>query len=201
MHLPVRFHCNAMRVNRTAGEFAGGPPLNTSFVMTLLGRDQPGIIEAISAVVAQHGANWEESRMARLSGRFAGFIRISAPDDVAAEVEAGLLALGREGLDIRVDRSDDDEASGEVSRVALALVGQDRPGILREITSALASKNVNVIRLETDCRSAPMSGEMLFHAEADLLCPADIDFDALRETLERLGQDMMVEVNLVASSG
>ncbi|MCS5618408.1 MAG: ACT domain-containing protein [Myxococcota bacterium] len=170
--------------------------MKTSFVMTLLGRDQPGIVETIAKVVADHGANWEESRMARLSGRFAGFIRISAPAATAQELEDGLLALASTGLDVRVDRSDDDESPGQASRASLELVGQDRPGILREITAALASKDVNVIRLETHCGSAPMSGEMLFHAEADLLCPAGLDFENLRETLERLGQDMMVEINI-----
>lgn len=170
--------------------------MKVSFVMTLLGRDQPGIVEAISKVVATHGGNWEESHMARLSDRFAGFIRISAHPDRGPDLEAGLLALAGPSLDLKVERSDADDRPAEVSRARLDLVGQDRPGILREITSALASKDVNVIRLETRCSSAPMSGEMLFHAQADLLCPAGLGFESLRETLERLGQDMMVEVNL-----
>lgn len=164
--------------------------------MTLLGRDQPGIVEAIAKVVADHGANWEESRMARLSDRFAGFIRVSASHAVAAELEAGLLALSSEALELHVERSDDKENPTQLSRAGLDLVGHDRPGILREITAALASKDVNVIRLETHCTSAPMSGEMLFHAEADLLCPAGLEFENLRESLERLGQDMMVEIIL-----
>jgi len=170
--------------------------MNISFVMTLLGKDQPGIIEAISAVVASHGGNWQDSRMARLSGRFAGFICISAPESVAHDLENGLQNLAHEGLDLRIERVDEGEAESEVERVTLDLIGQDRPGILREITAALASKGVNVIRLDTECTSAPMSGEMLFHAEADLLCPTGLSFESLSESLEQLGQDMMVEVNL-----
>ena len=174
--------------------------MNISLVMTLLGRDQPGIVEAISKVVAEHGGNWEESHMARLSDRFAGFIRVSAPQTSAGDLEAGLLSLAGKGLDLTVERSDDAETPAEVTRATLDLVGNDRPGILREITSALASQDVNVIRLETRCSSAPMSGEMLFHAKADLLCPAGLAFESLRETLERLGHDMMVEVNLAEPS-
>ncbi len=174
--------------------------MNISFVMTLLGKDQPGIVEAISGVVATHGGSWQESRMARLSGRFAGFIRISAPEAAARDLESGLLALSRKGLDLRIERIDESEPETDVAHATLDLVGQDRPGILREITAALASKGVNVVRLDTGCSSAPMSGEMLFHAEADLLCPVGLSFESLRESLEQLGQDMMVEINLAGPS-
>jgi glycine cleavage system regulatory protein len=173
--------------------------MNISLVMTLLGKDQPGIIEAVSAVVASHGGNWQNSRMARLSGRFAGFIQISASESVARELEKDLLGLAQRGLDLRIERVDEGELATEVERVTLDLVGQDRPGILREITAALASKGVNVIRLDTECSSAPMSGEMLFHAEADMLCPVGLSFESLRESLEALGQDMMVEIDLAES--
>jgi glycine cleavage system regulatory protein len=173
--------------------------MNISFVMTLLGKDQPGIVEAIAQVVAKHGGNWQDSRMARLSGRFAGFVRISAADSVSRQLEIDLLALVRKGLDLHIERVDEGEPETEVERVTLDLVGQDRPGILREITTTLAEKGVNVVRLDTECRSAPMSGGMLFHAEADLLCPIGLSFEILRESLERHGQDMMVEINLVES--
>ncbi len=174
--------------------------MNISLVMTLLGKDQPGIVEAVSAVVAKHGGNWKQSRMARLSGRFAGFIRISTAPDTAAALERELLALSRPDLDLSVERIDHDDPEADTTPAHLELVGNDRPGILREITAALAAKGVNVTRLETDCRSAPMSGEMLFHVDADLLCPAELPFEGLRESLERLGHDMMVEIDLAEPS-
>jgi glycine cleavage system regulatory protein len=171
-------------------------PLDISLVMTLLGKDQPGIVEAISSVVATHGGNWQESQLARLSGRFAGFIRISTPSASAAALEAGLLKLATPALALSVDRVEQDEPDAGFARASLDLVGQDRPGILREITAALAAEGVNVGRLHTHCESAPMSGEMLFHAQADLLCPDGVSIEKLREGLEQIGQDMMVEVNL-----
>jgi glycine cleavage system regulatory protein len=174
--------------------------MNVSFVMTLLGKDQPGIIDAIAGVVASHGGNWQESQMARLSGRFAGFISISVPENQALDLQSGLLALAHDGLDLRVDRVDKTEPEADMSRASLELVGQDRPGILREITGALAREGVNVVRLNTGCTSAPMSGEVLFKVEAELLCPAALSFESLREALEQLGQDMMVEVT-VAETG
>ena len=174
--------------------------MNISFVMTLLGKDQPGIVEAIATVVAAHDGNWQESQLARLSGRFAGFVSITAPEARALELEKGLLALAHDGLDLRLERIDSTKAEVEVQRATLELVGQDRPGILREITAALTAEGVNVIRLNTRCTSAPMSGEILFIAEAELLCPAALSLESLREALEQLGQDLMVEVTLVAEN-
>ncbi len=169
---------------------------DTRFVMTLLGKDQPGIVEAVSRVVAEHGGNWEESNMARLSGRFAGFIRIRVASDAAAALEADLLALSRSDLELQLDRIEKDDPQSTTTPARLELVGGDRPGILREITAALAGAGVNVARLETDCRPAPMSGERLFHVDADLLFPAGLAFDELRERLEQIGHDMMVEIDL-----
>ncbi len=51
--------------------------MGTSLVVTVIGNDRPGIVERLSEVVLGAGANWEESRMARLAGKFAGILRIS----------------------------------------------------------------------------------------------------------------------------
>jgi glycine cleavage system regulatory protein len=165
--------------------------------MTLLGKDQPGIVEAVSRVVADYGGNWEESNMARLSGRFAGFIRISAESTEASALEAELVALSRPDLEFQVERIEKDDAQPATTPIHMELVGHDRPGILREITAVIAEAGVNVARLETVCRSAPMSAETHFHVDADLLCPSDDSVEPLREKLEQLGHDMMVEIDLV----
>ena len=57
----------------------------------------------------------------------------------------------------------------------LEIVGQDRPGIVREISHALASFGINVEELQTECASAAMSGETLFKARARLSLPESCD--------------------------
>ena len=51
--------------------------MRTTLVLTVLGNDRPGIVEQLSDCVLEAGANWEESRMAHLSGKFAGLLRVS----------------------------------------------------------------------------------------------------------------------------
>jgi glycine cleavage system regulatory protein len=83
----------------------------------------------------------------------------------------------------------------------LDLVGHDRPGIVREITSALAARGVNVEELATEVVSAPMSGETLFQAHATLSLPQDCDPAALRGDLERIAANLMVDLTLDQPKG
>ncbi|MFQ5349742.1 MAG: ACT domain-containing protein, partial [Thermoanaerobaculia bacterium] len=42
--------------------------MQQTLVMTLIGRDRPGLVEALAAIIEEHGGNWEESRMVQLAG-------------------------------------------------------------------------------------------------------------------------------------
>lgn len=168
--------------------------MKTSLVITFTGSDRPGIVSALSQVVAAHGGNWERSRMARMSGRFAGILQVSIEAD-----RAGLLASELErvaGLTVLVDRNPPTELPRVERRLRLELTGADRPGIVREVTAALARRGVNIEDLSTESVSAPMSGESLFRATADLRCTSHLDCDALREEVERLSDDLMVDITL-----
>jgi len=76
------------------------------------------------------------------------------------------------------------------------LVGSDRAGIIRDISSALASRGVNVDELQTECTSAPMSGELLFNARAKLRVPEGAEIDELHAAIEAIANDFMVEISL-----
>jgi glycine cleavage system regulatory protein len=45
-----------------------------------------------------------------------------------------------------------------------------------------------------------MSGETLFRAEAELALPPGVALDAIRARLERIADELMVDVHLEASS-
>jgi glycine cleavage system regulatory protein len=171
----------------------------TDLVVTLIGPDRPGLVEAVAAAVAAHGGNWLESRMAHLAGKFAGVLRVELPRDQTAALTRALDALSGSGLRIVVEPSGEAQAARPTRGLELTLVGQDRPGIVREISQLLAGLGVNVEELITDRSSAPMSGEMLFHAKARLHAPVSLDLAALRAGLERLAHDLMVELRLSES--
>jgi len=175
--------------------------MKTYLVLTLIGKDQPGLVESLAQIVAQHQGNWLESNMSRLAGKFAGILRVSVDEAQADALVSALDALSPR-LRLVVEQSTE---SGEVAdksagqrALRLSLVGNDRPGIIRDISGALARQHVNVDDLETECVPAPMSADMLFRADAVLHIPAGLDIEALRTELERLADDLIVDISLIA---
>jgi glycine cleavage system regulatory protein len=168
--------------------------MQTQLVMTVIGADRVGLVESIARLVAEHGGNWLESRMCRLGGEFAGILRVEVSAEKRAALEAALKNL--DGLNIVVRLADARSASDEMRVAALEVIGPDRPGIVREITAALAAQGVNVEELATECSSAPMSGEPLFQARVKLLLPASVTTVALRKSLERAAGEIGVEFTL-----
>jgi len=169
--------------------------MQRSLVMTIIGPDRPGLVDSVAAMVAEHGGNWLESRMSHLGGQFAGILRVAAPAEKESALVEGLRGLGSRGLAVVV-YPDISKAVPQTARLtALEIVGQDRPGIVRQISHALASHGVNVEELHTECGSAAMSGETLFKARAKLSLPASCDVGAIRKTLEKIAEDLIVEIS------
>lgn len=169
---------------------------NTSLVLTILGADRPGLVESIAKLVAQHDGNWLESRMAHLAGQFAGILRVEVDPAKAEALTESLAGLANAGLETIIHPDPTIAATSDRPLVKLDLLGQDRPGIVRQISSVLASLGVNVEELNTECRAAAETGQPLFHATAQLRLPPDVSEATLREALESVAADLMVDVKL-----
>ncbi len=174
-----------------------------TFTLTCVGDDRPGLVSALSAPISAHDASWERSQMARLAGKFAGVLLLEVADDRAEALVADLTALSAIGLQVTLERTDQPPERPSV-RLGLELIGADHPGIVAEISSALADLRIGFEELHTDVREAPMAGGMLFEAQAVLEAPPGIDTDDLRASLEAIADALMVEIRLsdvVAADG
>ena len=165
-------------------------------VMTVIGQDRPGLVESVAGLVAEHGGNWLESRMSRLGGQFAGILRVEVPEEQESRLISGLRQLEARGLKVVVHPDETPAVSVPTRPSLLEIVGQDRPGIIREISRALATNGVNVEELESECSSAAMSGETLFKARAKLSIPQACDLNRLRRELEKIASDLIVDISL-----
>jgi glycine cleavage system regulatory protein len=165
-------------------------------VMTVIGQDRPGLVETVARMVSEHGGNWLESRMCRLGGEFAGLLRIHVPAEREAALVQALAQLHNQGLTVVVVPDRTGVRAGIRRLAALEIVGQDRPGIVRQITQALARQQVNVEELRTECSSAPMTGEPLFMAKATLRLPENCNLANLRQELDKIAGELLVEADL-----
>ena len=164
-------------------------------VITVFAPDKAGQVERIAQCIAEHGGNWLESRMSRMAGQFAGILRVGVPAEAHDGLVEALHRLAPEGIRVLIAESGI-EQSCTWKPIAMDLMGNDRPGIVRDITRVLTEQGVNLERLVTEVRPAPMSNEPLFHAEAILAVPLTLSLQVLQERLETLADELVVELRL-----
>jgi len=168
--------------------------MNTSIVLTIITKDQPGIINAVSKVLYKHGGGWTQSSMSSLAGQFAGILLASVPSESAEICVEELEQLKALGMNVIAHVSDAPAQKQDRREYTLDLVGNDRRGIVHDITTILTKHNINVHNLETLTESASMGGGELFKASAELIVPAEADIDALEAELEDIANELMVDI-------
>jgi glycine cleavage system regulatory protein len=166
-----------------------------TFILTVIGDDRPGLVSALSAPINAHEASWNRSQMSRLAGKFAGIVLVTVADERFDALAADLTALEAQGLHVTLERTDEPVAR-ESLRLHLELLGADHPGIVAEVSAALAARDVSIEELTTDVREAPMAGGTLFEAHAVLTAPPTTSTEALGSVLEGLADELMVEIRL-----
>lgn len=169
-----------------------------TLVMTVIGADRPGLVQLVATRVADHGGNWLESRMCRLGGQFAGILRVEVEEARQQELVNALNTLEVDGLRVIIHAGDAvvSEVPPRRALTTVELVGTDRPGILRSVSSVFAAHGVNVEELASERENAPMGGGVLFKARATVLVPPHVKIAVLRADLEKIAADLMVDLKL-----
>jgi glycine cleavage system transcriptional repressor len=106
-----------------------------------IGNDRPGIVAAVTGVLADVGCNLEDSRMSILHGQFA----------VMLVVETAFGRVKRD-LDLLVVLRQLPEQTLHVElgeTVAVAVHGADRPGIVSSVAQRIADLGGNIVDLST----------------------------------------------------
>jgi glycine cleavage system regulatory protein len=170
--------------------------LRQGLVITFIADDKPGVIEQLSHTVAEHGGNWLESRLSHLAGKFAGIVRVSVAREHAAELQKQLLEFAEQGFTIMLESSDQPHNKTSSDIKTLSVFGLDRPGIVKEISKALASKGINVIEMVSDLSSAPMTGEPLFQAEVKFQAPSAESFDEVLDQLDLIAGQLALDISV-----
>ncbi len=163
-------------------------------VLTLVGDDRAGLVETVARAVASHGGNWEQSELAELAGAFAGIVLVSVPDDRVDALTTDLEALA--GLLNITPHTGVDAAPRPGDRFVFTVLGNDHPGIVRDITQALVARGLSIDRFTSRTLDAPMSGGTLFEATISVRVPPGVDVAGATAELEQLAGEIQVDLTL-----
>ena len=168
----------------------------TSLIVSIVGPDRHGIVSLLADRAQRFGANWAASRMTRLASEFAGMVHFEVPRENADALAAALRELSANGLQVVIARSDGANVSESVRAVELELVGEDRLGIVSNLTKLLAQRGISIENMHTEIVRTGVSGKQTFKVQAHLLVPAAISVDVLRLELGTLASEMMLDIAL-----
>ena len=175
------------------------PPPVPRVVVSAFGPDRPGIVAAVTGVLVEHRANLADTAMTNLAGQFAMVLVVEVPEDEHAEaLEAALVErTSALGLTAVVRPLPDGGATGDVvqgSSWAVSVYGADRPGIVHRVATLLADHGANVVDLST--RTVGAAGALAYVMLLEVTVPSEADVDGLSAALQRLGDDLGVEIHL-----
>jgi glycine cleavage system regulatory protein len=152
-------------------------------------------VAELADVVRFHEANWKRSELAEISGTFAGVVVVDVDDDQADELLTNLLILRSRGLHITAEQIEVPIEGPEGQQVRLRFTGDDRPGIVHQISTTISEFGISISRLGT---ALDTSGDVdQFEITSQLVVPSEVDLDAVLDAItsltESLGIDLHVE--------
>jgi glycine cleavage system regulatory protein len=166
--------------------------MHTAVILTVVGSDRPGLTQAIADAVTVAGGNWLESHLAKLAGKYVGSVLVELPANRVQALQEATRQIDASGLSVSiVGAAEESRAAGEI--IELEVVGQDRPGIVRELTRGLAALNVNIESFTTSLENSSWSGCALFRVRAQIALPTGCSSDEVRDRLERISGEVMVD--------
>ena len=167
------------------------------FVLSVVGSDRPGLTKALAAAVLSARGNWLESHLSRLGGLYVGSVLVELETEGVETLRAAVNAIDAQGLEVRIAPAVKEPApSGQSLR--LDLVGQDRPGIVNQVTAVLSGQGANIEAFKTWIDAEAHSGAPLFHMEASLRLPPGLQVDKVQTALEEISGEIMVDISLTA---
>jgi glycine cleavage system transcriptional repressor len=166
------------------------------FILLSSGKDRPGIVDDLSTLLFDRGANIEDSRMAVMGGCFSSMTLFSCTPEQAEAIRGGLGKLREVGLEAYILSAEDPAATPIPAGLPLKfeIVAMDHPGIVKRVVRLLRQFEVNIESLETKVTRAPLSGAPLFDLRLEAKVPAANPIGKVKEQLARLAGERNLDL-------
>lgn len=163
-------------------------------IMTVIADDRPGVVEVLADVIASNKGNWLESQLAHLHGKFSGIVAIAVQEKDLGQLQGALQKLSQQGFAISSQLVEKQPTRNGAQPFKLTIVGPDRPGIIREVSKALAKRGINLVELSSECSSMPWSGEPMFTAHGQAHMPQDVNLAELGDALDTIAEELGLDI-------
>ena len=156
--------------------------MNNFLVISAIGADRPGIVNALSSNILEHQCSIVDSRMTVLGGEFAIIIMVSGNWDRIAKLEDNLRTLQEQlGLTIISKRTEQRDTHDRMLPYMVEVIAMDHEGIVYNVAEFFSSRHINIEDLSTGSYSAAHTGTSMFNMNMIISIPADIQLGELRE--------------------
>jgi glycine cleavage system regulatory protein len=167
----------------------------TLLVLSVVGSDRPGLTKALAAAILAAGGNWLESHLSRLGGLYVGSVLVEVGAEGVEVLRSAVSAVDAHGLEVRI--APVVEAPGpDGEALQFNLVGQDRLGIVDQVTAVLSGLGANIETFKTWVVAEAYSGAPLFHMDARLRLPPDLSAARVQAALEDISAEIMIDISL-----
>ena len=172
--------------------------MSSYFVLTAVGPDRPGLVDEISAFLAERRINIEDTRMAVLGGEFAVILLASGDAPTVEGIAPELSRIGKDiGLSIQIRPTIDPVMRKAKPAIPyrVTATSMDHPGIVHEITRVLAGHSVNIESMDTHVAHAPVSGAPIFTMRCTVGIPVEEKLSVIKRELETLGDRLNIDID------
>lgn len=165
-------------------------------IITVIADDRPGVVETLADIIARLNGNWLESQLMNIHGKFSGIVAVAIPESRLSELQNDLDQLADQGFAIASQRVNQLPNKRNLKPFKLTIVGPDRPGIVKEVSSALANRGINLTKLTSECSSMPWSGEPMFTAQGLAHIPQHVNMVELDDDLDAIAEELGLDIAL-----
>ena len=170
-------------------------------VLTIIGRDRAGVVASLADVVRFHEADWKRSELAEIAGTFAGVVVVEVGDDRVDELLTNLLVLREQGLHVTAQQVEEPTVAPDAEEVRLRLTGDDRPGVVHEISTAISEAGISISRLGTVTDLPGEGGGRRFEITVRLAVPVGADLDAVLDAIGEAAVSLGIALNVQDLTG
>jgi glycine cleavage system transcriptional repressor len=165
------------------------------YMLTLVGKDQVGIVAKVTSALYQAGCNLGEASMLRLGGNFTIMLMVNY-SGTAEQLDTLLQSVKTHlTLQIHIMPIEEHQHQHHDPEVRITVHGADRAGIVAEVTTALSGAGLNILDLESDVGGSTEHPFYIMQIEGTATQGIDALSQALQTLLETHHPNLKVQLD------